>query len=58
MRNTLVCTVVLALTGAGAATAAETAPRQFQTNCLGCHQPPDPTFATDRAWLEQINRTA
>ena len=30
----------------------------FQKNCLGCHQPPDVTFATDRAWIDQLNRTA
>lgn len=30
----------------------------FQRNCASCHQPPDTQFATDRAWLDQINRTA
>ena len=30
----------------------------FQKNCISCHQPPDLAFATDRAWLDQLNRTA
>ncbi len=30
----------------------------FQKNCNSCHQPPDLKFATDRAWLDQLNRTA
>jgi mono/diheme cytochrome c family protein len=30
----------------------------FQRNCANCHHPPDAQFATDRAWLDQINRTA
>jgi mono/diheme cytochrome c family protein len=30
----------------------------FQQRCINCHQPPDVNFATDRAWLDQINRTA
>ncbi len=31
--------------------------QKFQENCLACHQPPDLQFTTDRAWLDQINRT-
>ena len=31
---------------------------KFQQNCISCHQPPDLALATDRAWLDQINRTA
>ena len=30
----------------------------FRRNCLHCHQPPDLQFATDRAWLDQVHRTA
>ena len=30
----------------------------FEKNCMPCHHPPDLEFATDRAWLDQINRTA
>lgn len=30
----------------------------FQKNCLTCHQPPDLSFATDRAWLDQLKGTA
>ena len=32
--------------------------QNFRKNCITCHQPPDRAFATDRAWLDQINRTA
>lgn len=32
--------------------------RLFEKNCISCHRPPDTVFATDRAWLDQINRTA
>jgi hypothetical protein len=32
--------------------------KTFQARCLACHQPPDLQFATDRAWLDQVNRTA
>ncbi len=31
---------------------------KFQRNCTLCHQPPDLQFATDRAWLDQVHRTA
>lgn len=58
MRRVLVFTVVITLPGIEAATASDTARQQYQTNCVGCHQPPDLSFATDRAWLEQINWTA
>jgi mono/diheme cytochrome c family protein len=30
----------------------------FQKNCISCHRPPDLKFAADRAWLDQLNRTA
>ena len=30
----------------------------FKFRCLSCHQAPDLNFATDRAWLDQVNRTA
>jgi mono/diheme cytochrome c family protein len=30
----------------------------FQERCLTCHVPPDPRFAVDRAWLEQVRDTA
>ncbi len=31
---------------------------KFRRNCTQCHQPPDLQFATDRAWLDQVHRTA
>ena len=58
MKLALVHAVVVALIGVGTVAAGETAREQFQANCLTCHQPPDVRFATDRAWLEQITRTA
>ena len=30
----------------------------FVRRCSSCHQAPDLRFATDRAWLDQVNRTA
>jgi mono/diheme cytochrome c family protein len=30
----------------------------FRAHCLSCHQPPDLNLAIDRAWLDQIKRTA
>ena len=30
----------------------------FRRTCTHCHQPPDLQFATDRAWLDQVHRTA
>ena len=32
--------------------------RVFAQRCSSCHQAPDLKFATDRAWLDQVNRTA
>ena len=31
---------------------------KYRKTCLHCHQPPDLRFATERAWLDQVNRTA
>jgi len=30
----------------------------FRQTCLHCHQAPDLRFGTDRAWLDQLSRTA
>ena len=30
----------------------------YKKNCMGCHQPPDLGFTTDRAWVGQIRETA
>jgi mono/diheme cytochrome c family protein len=30
----------------------------FRTRCAACHAVPDPALRTDRAWLDQVNRTA
>jgi len=30
----------------------------FTSTCNACHVPPDPAFAVDRAWLEQVRDTA
>ena len=30
----------------------------FASSCAACHQPPDPAFRLDRAWLGQVLHTA
>ncbi len=30
----------------------------FRQRCSSCHTVPDPEIRTDRAWLDQVNRTA
>jgi len=40
------------------AEAIEQAGHSFRESCITCHQAPDLRFATDRAWLDQLNRTA
>ena len=30
----------------------------FTSRCANCHAVPDPAIATDRAWLDQVRRTA
>lgn len=32
--------------------------KTFAHSCAKCHLPPDPSFATDRAWLSQVHDTA
>ncbi|MHC5011232.1 MAG: hypothetical protein ACYTG6_09810 [Planctomycetota bacterium] len=32
--------------------------RLFLDECIDCHRPPDPAFEVDRAWLDQVHRTA
>ena len=29
----------------------------FQNNCSACHVAPDPSLATDRAWIRQLAET-
>jgi len=41
-----------------AQTDVQAAGQTFRTRCLSCHQPPDTSLAMDRAWLDQIQRTA
>ncbi|MCI0376176.1 MAG: hypothetical protein L0215_01085 [Gemmataceae bacterium] len=48
--------VLLLPTAASAQTPAD-AKRMF-AGCQHCHQPPDLNLAIDRAWLDQIKRTA
>lgn len=48
----------LALSGAQTEQASETPDELFLARCLGCHVPPDPRFAVERAWLEQVLDTA
>jgi len=30
----------------------------FEKRCAHCHTVPDPAIRTDRAWLDQVNRTS
>lgn len=30
----------------------------FEKRCANCHTIPDPAVATDRGWLQQVNRTS
>jgi len=30
----------------------------FRARCATCHTVPDPALRTDRAWLDQVHRTA
>jgi hypothetical protein len=57
MRRRLALAVVLSLAAAGNASSQEVG-QQFRANCMRCHQAPDLTFATDRAWLDQVHRTS
>ena len=62
VRISLVAAAVV-LCGASSATAQSDAlvaeiGAKFLRNCTHCHQPPDLQFATDRAWLDQVHRTA
>ncbi|MGQ0612683.1 MAG: hypothetical protein ACT4PV_02880 [Planctomycetaceae bacterium] len=34
------------------------AARLFASRCASCHTVPDPSLRTDRAWLDQVNRTS
>lgn len=49
---------VESVTPSSADTTPEDAGKAFRANCTSCHQPPDLRFETDRAWLDQIHRTA
>ena len=49
----------IALSPPPAATAGEGhAAKLFQHSCASCHTVPDPAIRTDRAWLDQVRRTA
>ena len=57
MHKTLPLVLVLALVTASEARGQEKPPAKVWQNCVTCHQPPDLRFATDQAWLDQVNRT-
>lgn len=50
----LVVPASLALFGTSASDAAEL----FASRCASCHTVPDSRFESDRAWLDQVKRTA
>ncbi len=54
----IVCCLLASPSALHAQVTPQAAGKTFQTQCLSCHQPPDLTLATDRAWLDQIKRTA
>lgn len=60
MKRTLTIVVLLGMGWTGEAAAQDTAAagRTFRARCLSCHQAPDLSLATDRAWLDQVHRTA
>lgn len=66
MRTTLALTAPALLAALGVALAddderdwtPEEAGKSFRQACLACHQPPDPAFFTDRAWMGQVPDTA
>lgn len=55
---TLAAAVLLSAPALGQETSVSEAGRLFEKSCLACHRPPDARFETDRAWLDQVNRTA
>ncbi len=61
--HTTFVTMLAALAAAPAATAQQVTDKidvgqVFARNCAKCHQPPDPAFAVDRAWITQLADTA
>ena len=49
---------MISLLFAIALTAGDEASSQlFEHNCSSCHVAPDATFATDRAWIHQLEET-
>lgn len=44
--------------GHGTADLRADAAKLFARGCAGCHVPPDPSFAVDRAWITQLTDTA
>jgi hypothetical protein len=61
----MLCTVIVMAAGtvpaqqSGSKPAAKTdVGSLFRDRCVTCHSIPDTSIATDRAWLDQIHRTA
>ncbi len=56
----IVITTVMASVGSGVAQSPDElakAAHTYKSQCVNCHQPPDLSFSTDRAWLDQVHRT-
>ncbi len=49
---------LLFLAAASLAGDQDDAGKSFQARCANCHTVPDPAIRTDRAWLDQVKRTA
>ena len=61
MFSALVTLIASATTGRSAEpTSVEVAAAgaKYRKTCLHCHEAPDLRFETERAWLDQVNRTA
>mgnify|MGYP002624319455 CR=1 FL=1 len=66
MRALCLCTAAVLLGGAAllvprtavAEPDAAGAADVFRARCAHCHTIPDPALRTDRAWIDQVNRTA
>ena len=58
MRLVIPTLLVMAMATASAAKPdTDDAGTLFRKRCASCHEVPDKTLATDRAWLDQIRRT-
>ena len=58
VNRTVLALALLWLPALAAADERAEAGKGFSQRCINCHQAPDLNYSTDRAWLDQVNRTA